>query len=652
MRHLLSALGRLLCLAALIVAPLTAKAAEPPPLAAYGSLPDIESMALSHSGERLAAVMSIGGERVVLMMTSELDTLRMMKLEESKVRSMEWIGEDRLVVQVSRTETLGPEFVQSQIEFWHALILPADASQEQQMVFGNDPTMLNAVFGTQGVRKVDGRWIAYFSGVERERGARGYYLGNTRPELFAVDVLSNERSRVADRGSQGWGYDWLLGPDGELAAMLSIEIRSGDWRIKVPDGPVIASGVSPDGDVGLVVLGKDGESVIYSELDEEQQLTRWYEVPLDGTAPPVEFIKAEEVDRTFTDRTTGRLIGLLRTGANRRPELFDSQHQAAVNKIYAAFPNLAVDLMDWTPDLTRVLVRTTGNGDSGTWYLVDMTQMRASAVGYERDAIGPEHVGPISRVEYTAGDGVELDGILTLPPGREAKDLPLVMLPHGGPHAHDEEVFDWWAQAFASRGYAVFQPNFRGSTNRDEAFVRAGFGQWGRAMQTDISDGLAELARRRIVDPERACIVGASYGGYAALAGVTLQQGLYRCAVAVAPVTDLGLLFSDEYNDGGRSGMLRRSLLEELGPRSGFDEVSPRNFAARADAPILLIHGKDDTVVPFEQSDSMADALKNAGKPYELVVLREEDHWLSRASTRLQMLEEAVAFVQEHNPAD
>jgi dipeptidyl aminopeptidase/acylaminoacyl peptidase len=299
-----------------------------------------------------------------------------------------------------------------------------------------------------------------------------------------------------------------------------------------------------------------------------------------------------------------------------------------------------------------VLVQTSGNRDSGSWYLVDVAQLRANGVAVERLAIEPEQVGPISRVSYTAADGLELDGILTLPPGREAKNLPLIMFPHGGPGSYDSVTFDWWAQAFASRGYAVFQPNFRGSTNRDEAFQRAGYGQWGRKMQSDISDGLAELARQGIVDPKRACIVGASYGGYAALAGVTLQQGLYRCAVAVAGVSDVSMMFNTDNRESGQDRMVRRSLLEELGPRSGFDAVSPRRFAAQADAPILLIHGRDDTVVPFEQSTKMADALKDAGKPYRLVELREEDHWLSRSTTRMQMLEETMAFVQEHNPAE
>jgi dienelactone hydrolase len=651
MPSIFNGLRRLIGLAALILAAPAAHAAEPPPLAAYGKLPDVESMAMSHSGQRLAAVRTIGGERVVLMMTSELDVLRMMRLEDAKVRGMDWIGDDFLVVQVSRTETLPPEFSQSQIEFFHALILPADESKPQKMVF-DTPTMLNAVFGSLGVRQIDGRWMAYFSGVERERGARGYYIGSTRPDLFAVEIATNRHSRVAKKGSQGYGYGWLLGSDGKIAATLDIEIRSGNWALRAPGDRVLARGTAKQGDVGLVSLGKDGTSVIYSELDDEEQITRWFEVPLDGSTSPNEFIKAEEVERRFTDRTTGQLLGIQRTGADQRPRFFNPQHQSVVNAIYGAFPDLDVDLMDWTPDFARVLVRTTGNGDSGTWYLIDMAQMRAAAVGYERDAIGPEHVGPISRVAYQAGDGLDIDGILTLPPGREARNLPLVVLPHGGPHSHDTESFDWWAQAFASRGYAVFQPNFRGSTNREEAFMRAGFGEWGRKMQTDISDGLAELAKQGTVDPGRACIVGASYGGYAALAGVTLQQGLYRCAVAVAPVSDLSLLYSTELNQRGRSGMLRRSLIEELGPRNTLDEVSPSRFASRADAPILLIHGRDDTVVPYQHSSRMADALKRAGKEHRLIDLGEEDHWLSRAATRLQMLEEAVGFVEQHNPAD
>jgi dipeptidyl aminopeptidase/acylaminoacyl peptidase len=268
--------------------------------------------------------------------------------------------------------------------------------------------------------------------------------------------------------------------------------------------------------------------------------------------------------------------------------------------------------------------------------------------------VKPEQVGPFKMIDYKAADGTKLQGVLTLPPGREPKKLPLVVLPHGGPQARDYPSFDFWAQAYASRGYAVWQPNFRGSAGYGVGLVNAGHGEFGRKMQTDISDGVAELARQGIVDPHRACIVGASYGGYAALAGVTLQQGLYRCAVAVAGVTDLKDFLTERRTRLGADGM--RYWMQYLGAKNTGDDLlealSPTRLAARADAPVLLIHGKDDTIVPIRQSQLMKRALEKANKPVEMITLDGEDHYLSREATRIDMLRAAVAFVQKHNPVE
>jgi dienelactone hydrolase len=629
-----------------------ARAAEPPPLSAYGALPGIEDMALSLDATRLAAITTIRGERVLLIMDDKFQPLRRMVVGDIKVRSIDWIGEDRVLLQMSQTEDLGYGFTADQAEISRAFIIPVDASQEMAMVFGKNRSIIGAVFDSYGQRRSADGWTGYFAGVELTSGVQGYYAPHFRPALFAVDLASNRAKRIATPGNEGQDTDWLLAPDGTVAATFMISRDTGRWTLTGSDDERLAQGTAPRGDVGLVSLGAEGRTVIYSELDDETERTRWFEVPLDGSGAPAEILAGEDIERLFTDRASGRMLGFLRGGASAEPVFFSQEQEAIVKKVYRAFGQLQVRLVDWTPDFSHVLLQTSGNRDSGTWYLVDVARLRAEAIGAERLAIAPEQVGPISTVAYTAADGLELDGILTLPPGREAKNLPLVMLPHGGPHSYDEEEFNWWAQAFASRGYAVFQPNFRGSTNRDDAFVRAGYGEWGRKMQTDISDGLDELARQGIVDPKRACIVGASYGGYAALAGVTLQHGLYKCAVAVAGVSDLSLMYRTDNRESGQAGLLRRSLLEELGPRSGFDAASPRRFAAQADAPILLIHGREDTVVPYEQSAKMADALKDAGKPYRLIDLGEEDHWLSRSTTRMQMLDAAVAFVQEHNPAD
>ena len=155
-----------------------------------------------------------------------------------------------------------------------------------------------------------------------------------------------------------------------------------------------------------------------------------------------------------------------------------------------------------------------------------------------------------------------------------------------------------------------------------------------------------------MVDPKRACIMGASYGGYAALAGVTLQQGLYRCAVSVAGIGDVAKMVQTDLTASGDNAMMRRSLKDEVGSGHDLNQVSPIRFAAKADAPILLMHGKDDTVVLYDQSASMAAALARAGKPVEFVTLPQTDHWLTRGVTRLAMLNAAVAFVEKHNPPD
>lgn len=573
---------------------------------------------------------------------------------DAKLRSMHWAGSEGIVILSSRTEDLGYGFVQSKAELLVAHQLPVAPDRKAPAVFERTPAIAKPIFGDFGMRLVDGKWTGFYGGVELVRvpgNTVNYTFEHGPPSLFAVEFGGSSARRVAPAAPERVSNSWLIDRNGAVAATLEISSGSGRWQILNSGRKAIAGGTDPTGDVWLIAFGRNGDSVIYASEDDAAGKTRWYEVPLAGGVPSEVFADVG-IDRIYTDPDSDRLLGYLPNSANPRPVMFDPAQQAVMARVYRAFPNLKAELRGWTPSMSHFVVRTSGNGDSGTWYMVDVAGKRADPVGYERPSLQPAQVGAISTFSYKAADGLDMDGILTLPPGRDAKNLPVVIFPHGGPHTHDEAVFDWWAQAFASRGYAVFQPNFRGSTNRDDEFRRASHGEWGRKMQTDLSDGLAALARQGIVDPKRACIMGASYGGYAALAGVTLQQGLYRCAVAVAPVSDLRAMYMTDIRESGSPTMTRKSLIESLGDPARLADVSPRRSASRADAPILLIHGKDDTVVPFDQSAAMASALRDAGKPYELVVLREEDHWLSRAATRKQMLENAMRFVQQHNPAD
>ncbi|MEZ5695218.1 MAG: prolyl oligopeptidase family serine peptidase [Sphingomonadaceae bacterium] len=627
-----------------------ASAEEPVPLEAYGELPGISDAAASLTGRNVALIGTFNNARHIIVVDGNMKPVLIQPTGDIKFRGFEFVGDHSLLF--FRSETVDVTgFTADKYELMQALVLPLGQDLEISAIFAKDRHLGNAVFGSHGLRLIDGRWTGFFGALENERTGTGeYYFGHGRPALYAVDLLTMKSRRIAKSPPEQTRRDWLVDANGAVAATFDISRESGNWTIKNSAYKIIASGSHPKGGAGLVGFGPTSATLIYSAEDQEGK-GHWFEVPIaGGEAKP--FLEDLDIVRTYWNHQTGELLGYLEDGPGKAPVLYDPELQKRAAKTLKTFAGFNPRLIDWTPNFDKVIVHTDGKGDSGTWFLVDLETKRADALGYDRPTINPGRVGPISTVNYAAQDGLEMDGILTLPPGREAKNLPVVMLPHGGPHAHDTESFDWWAQAFASRGYAVFQPNFRGSTGRGAAFEQAGYGQWGLKMQTDISDGLAMLAEKGIVDPKRACIVGASYGGYAALAGVTLQDGLYRCAVSVAGVSDINLMYLTDNRESGGNKLLKRSLLEELGPRDGWAAVSPRKQAERANAPILLIHGKDDTVVPFQQSAKMADALKDAGKPFEFVTLQSEDHWLSRAETRKQMLKEAVAFVQKHNPAD
>jgi dipeptidyl aminopeptidase/acylaminoacyl peptidase len=635
--------------ATILLAPVAqAQTQNAPKIEDYGKLPAFEEAAIAPSGRRVAVVSTIKDLRS-LMVFEDGNLLRRLDLGDVKVRDIEWATDDLVMLDFSQTEKL-VGFTTDQGEFYRTLLIPMSAA-EPTLLFAKQRNITKATFGWHGIREINGKAYGFFGGVPMQEYRPGEYAyRGGAPALYKVDLADMKATMVANRATDTERRSWEVDAAGNVAATLIRKDSDGSWRVLNAKDKLIASGKNPLGGIWLVAFGKEGTTIVYGQEDETSGAIRYFEVPLAGGAA-TEVFADTDIDRFYVHPRSGNLLGYVISGDTPTPKFFDPLLDKKIAKIARAFPKVNRSIADWSFNFGKVVLRTNGNGDSGTWWTVDLEKLGAKPMGYERPAINAPDVGPISTIAYKAGDGLDMNGILTLPPGREAKSLPLVVMPHGGPTSHDTASFDWWAQAFAARGYAVFQPNFRGSTNKDAAFIKAGHGEWGRKMQTDISDGVAHLASQGTVDPKRACIVGASYGGYAALAGITLQQGLYRCSVSVAGVSDLSLMVSTDITESGSDPTLKRNLKAEIGTGRELKDVSPRRFAAKADAPVLLIHGKDDTVVPYRQSLIMADALKDAGKPHELLTLAGEDHWLSRSDTRLKMLQASVAFVEKHNPA-
>lgn len=629
-------------------------APAPPPVETYGATPAIEHIQLSPSGELIARITVTGETRAIAVTRIATgENLFVSDIGVFKVRDLRWIGEGRVLVVTSQTRNIASLGVpRSELFFGQVVDLE---SQRVVQVLDRTPDVLAVLYGPASVRNTSDGDALFVRGVS---------VSNAQANLHRIDPRTGRGRSVAymDRTTD----DYVLDGEGQVIAIARYDERTGRWSLRLPQGRDYREAWAVDAPVDTPTfhgLGRTPRSIVIGadrpDLAPEDAGSRnsdvLFEVNVDTgdwTLLPFD----HHPDFVVHHPQTGLLIGGGRTEEDgARYEFLDPQAARRWQSVERAFRDKAPKLVSWNDALNRIVVFT-DTGEAGQYQLVDFDRGVADIVGDAYPAIAPEQVGAVRSIHYAARDGLGIHGYLTLPPGAaEPSGLPLVVLAHGGPASQDVAGFDWWAQALASRGYAVLQTNFRGSTGYGRAFMEAGYGEWGRKMQTDLSDGVRHLAAQGIVDPERVCIVGASYGGYAALAGATIERGVYRCAVSVAGVSDLRRMVLSEAEQGAQRDNQtvrywnRFMGVERIGDRA-LDALSPARLAEQADAPILLLHGRDDTVVPIEQSRIMASALRAAGKPHELIELAGEDHWLSRSATRQRMLAETVRFVETHNP--
>jgi len=626
-----------------VCAGLGAPHAKAVPLSVYGGLPNIENVALSPDGSQLAYVRTDGGERTFLVANvADHKLSHYVKIGGEKLRDLVWADNDNLLLETSITSTLygfaNERFMLRVYSLSHNEVrsLPGPVLEQDE-----DNHVINQEWG-YFVRQVGGHTVVFVEGYHLVQGS----------SLFKCDLTA--RTSTIFKSTPDGDVSWTVDEHGQLASESVYDAQSQHWSIKVYHGGNLheaASGHAAIDIPAVVGFGASPDTLIVESIENGKKL--WRPITISngtyGAPLPDDQVYRSAIYERFTDRA----IGGIHIGDVPEYTFFDPALEAHWKAVLKAFDGDHVELVSAAADYSKIVVLVDGPKHGYKYELVDLEKSSAVPIGKVYSAI--DQPAEVQRITYAAADGLEIPAYLTLPRGRTAKNLPLVVLPHGGPEARDTQSFDWWQQALADQGYAVLQPNYRGSTVT-ESFLEAGYGEFGRKMQTDLSDGVRYLAKQGVVDPARVCIVGASYGGYAALAGVTLDPGVYRCAVAVAGLSDLAQMLRWEGRGNAESRWVQRYWGRYWGSRgasdAGLDAISPVKHIDAVKVPVLLIHGKDDTVVPFEQSQLFYDALKKRNGDVQLVPLAHEDHYLSRAETRTQMVQATVDFLRAHNPPD
>ena len=319
-----------------------------------------------------------------------------------------------------------------------------------------------------------------------------------------------------------------------------------------------------------------------------------------------------------------------------------------LKSLLASLPGEQVQLVSSSENGEQTIIKASSDVNPGTYFLYNSKANQLRKLFSSRSQIDPKQMSTTQPISFKSRDGLQIHGYLTLPLNKEPRNLPLVVMPHGGPHGPR----DWWgfdpdAQLLASRGIAVLKVNFRGSGGYGRTFEHAGHQKWGSVIQHDIIDGTKYVIERGYADPKNMCIMGASFGGYSALQSSIIEPDMFKCAIGVVGVYDLPLMFEEGDVAARSSG--QRYLTQVLGTdEAKLKAYSPSYNIDKLKAPVLIVHGGDDERAPIEQAEALIDALKKAKHPYEYMLLENEGHGFYKPAHRTKYYKRVLAFLDEH----
>ena len=628
---------------------------------AFGALEMVYSAALSADGKRLVFVGPDAGTStiaaVIDLATGSERQIARANAKPASLRYCDWSAADRLVCSLSGLKRI-------HTMLWpvgHTIAMDADGRHQVYLGQKDLPRQLSR-------RQADGFVVDWMNGLDGTvLMSRSYVaeetVGKIMPRIenglgvARMDTRTGKATLIERPGDEA--IEYISDGNGNIRIMTTTVVaESGYLRgvdkhfYRLPGdrawhelGSYTFDGKGVRGGSGMTPLAVDpliNAVYVRQPLDGRYAL---YRIKLDGSLDTELVFASKEVDVDDVVRIgrAGRVIGVRYTTHRAQVEYFDPVYKGIHATLARTLPNLPlISFVSTSADEKVMLVLARSDVDAGHWYVFDRVNKTLGEAITSRPALMGRMLSPVHAITFPAADGTPIPGYLTLPPGvTEAKNLPAIVLPHGGPASRDEWQFDWLSQFFAQRGFAVLQPNYRGSAGYgDSWFAENGFRGWKTAVG-DVCDGGRWLIAQGITEPSKLAVFGWSYGGYAALQANVLDAELFKAVVAVAPVTDLALLKNQ--------AMVRTSAFlraDYIGSGLHIREGSPAQHAQRFKAPVLMFHGDKDFNVDIDQSRRMLKALRGAGRPSELVVYPELEHDLRDASARADMLRKSEAFLR------
>jgi dipeptidyl aminopeptidase/acylaminoacyl peptidase len=630
--------------------------AAPPPVEAYAQLPAVWDAAVSPDGKDLAVILENDGEyiiRVFNIADPSDKTVRATGIgKDIRPQWIKWVNNDRLLLSVGKTQFIDTVIVNTGYIF----TIPRDVSSAEILIKPKNKKRTGSRFGSDmsGVRQFNNVVVDFLpDDPDHILMAFSDEVANA-PGVQKVNVTTGSYTLVR-RGSsniQHWVSD------------LRGEVRVGTGRTNIGDDYtlIIRAADSDDWDTHKDFPGIDGSTNVwgFTENPIEMIVARYgdsdtlglfiYDLSQKRFTRKLFQHDTYDVDDIVLSPDGNKVIGAQYIADTPKIEFFDPDAKNRMDKAGNKLAGYTLTYYDQTPDGEKVILKAHAPDVPSNLLIYTVSNNQWTNLGSDYPKLNDFEHAAVQSVRYTARDGEKIPSYITLPPkvmgSDKVENVPFIIMPHGGPYARDTATFDYIAQFLASRGYGVLQMNFRGSEGYGKSFKDAGRKNW-VMMQEDVTDGARWLIEKGYADKDRICIMGWSYGGYAALMGAVKHSDMYTCAVSIAGVTDLQELITDQkkYRFGDR--FAKEFIKQGFDGNSDMRDNSPVRRADEITIPVFLAHGTMDVNVHFDHFKRMKSALKK-NKNVVTLELKDADHSVRDGANRVKMFKAIDKFLQKH----